>query len=145
MTQEELLALIDQAATEGWTELDLSGKGLTELPGAIGRLTQLETLTLGKVEKWEWVDNKPIPTLVTNGLTTLPGELAALENLKTLNLSGNPLTVVPESVFELQQLNALNLTSISLLEIPESIAQLTNLIRLELSGNQISGRCWMRV
>jgi len=35
MTQEKLLSLIDQAAAEGWTELDLSGKGLTELPGAI--------------------------------------------------------------------------------------------------------------
>ena len=48
MTQDELIALIDQAAEEGWTELDLSGKGLTGLPPEIGRLTQLETLTLGK-------------------------------------------------------------------------------------------------
>jgi hypothetical protein len=31
MTHEELLALIDQAADEGWTELDLSGQGLTQL------------------------------------------------------------------------------------------------------------------
>ena len=48
MTQDELIALIDQAAEEGWTELDLSGEGLTELPPEIGRLTQLEVLTLGK-------------------------------------------------------------------------------------------------
>ncbi len=31
MTQDELLALIDQAEREEWTELDLSDKGLTEL------------------------------------------------------------------------------------------------------------------
>jgi hypothetical protein len=29
MTREELLALIDPAAAEGWTELDLAGHGLT--------------------------------------------------------------------------------------------------------------------
>jgi hypothetical protein len=31
MTRDELLALIDQAAAEGWTELDLAGQG----PGLI--------------------------------------------------------------------------------------------------------------
>ncbi|MBD0269639.1 MAG: hypothetical protein ICV77_15265, partial [Cyanobacteria bacterium Co-bin8] len=50
MTRDELLELIDQAAAEEWTELDLSGQGLTELPPEIGKLTQLETLTLGRVE-----------------------------------------------------------------------------------------------
>lgn len=39
MTQDELLVLIDQAADEGWTELDLTGKGLTELLPEIGMLT----------------------------------------------------------------------------------------------------------
>jgi hypothetical protein len=39
MTREELLAIIDQAAREGWTELDLRGKEITELPPEIGRLT----------------------------------------------------------------------------------------------------------
>lgn len=59
MTQEELLVLIDRAAAEGWTELDLAGLGLTELPGEIGKLTQLETLILGKwdEEKREWAGN----------------------------------------------------------------------------------------
>jgi len=28
MTQDELLQLIDQAAAEGWTELDLAGKAI---------------------------------------------------------------------------------------------------------------------
>jgi len=55
MTREELLDLIDRAADEGWTELDLSGKELTELLAEIGKLTQLETLILGKwdEEKYE--------------------------------------------------------------------------------------------
>ncbi|MGB5975040.1 MAG: hypothetical protein WBG38_17070, partial [Nodosilinea sp.] len=74
MTQDELLALIDQAAAEGWTELDLAGQGLTELPPEIGKLTQLETLILGKVEKWEYPDGKPTPQLLTNSLAELPKE-----------------------------------------------------------------------
>ncbi|MGC8714237.1 MAG: hypothetical protein ACP5RH_17765 [Leptodesmis sp.] len=84
MTQEELLALIDQAAEEGWKELDLAGNGLTELPPEIGKLTQLETLILGKVGEWKWVDDQYTPTLITNELTTLPQELATLKNLQTL-------------------------------------------------------------
>jgi hypothetical protein len=39
MPQAELLQLLDQAAAEGWTELDLSGQGLTELSPEIGKLT----------------------------------------------------------------------------------------------------------
>jgi hypothetical protein len=51
MTRDELLELIDQAAAEGWTELDLAGQKLTELPPEIGQLTQLETLILGKYDE----------------------------------------------------------------------------------------------
>jgi len=42
MTRDELLRLIDQAARERWTKLDLSGQELTELPPEIGRLTNLK-------------------------------------------------------------------------------------------------------
>jgi internalin A len=140
MTQEELLALIEQAANEGWKELDLSGKELTELPAAISKLTQLETLILGKVTQgiWEEVDGKFVPPAITNQLTTLPQGLASLENLRSLDLSGNPLTVIPESVLELQKLAFLTLVRVNLSEIPDSIAQLSNLTSLNLSNNQIS-------
>ncbi|MBW4659338.1 MAG: leucine-rich repeat domain-containing protein [Drouetiella hepatica Uher 2000/2452] len=138
MIREELLELIDRAADEVWTELDLSGKELTELPAEIGKLTQLETLILGKVEKWQWAEGKSIPTVTTNQLTVLPQALEALENLKTLRLSGNPLRVIPEVILGLRQLEYLNLTSVGLLEIPDSIAQLTNLTQLRLHSNQIS-------
>jgi internalin A len=37
-THQALLRLIDQAADEGWEELDLAGMGLEELPPSIGRL-----------------------------------------------------------------------------------------------------------
>ncbi|WP_293153350.1 MULTISPECIES: hypothetical protein [unclassified Microcoleus] len=44
MTREELLQLIDSSADEAWTELDLAGLGLEELPPEIGKCTQLKTL-----------------------------------------------------------------------------------------------------
>jgi len=38
MTRAELLAIIEQARRENWEELDLHGKGITELPPEIGQL-----------------------------------------------------------------------------------------------------------
>jgi internalin A len=58
MTQDELLQIIEQAAANGATELDLSGSDLTELPPEIGQLTQLEVLVLGKEENGEYIGNK---------------------------------------------------------------------------------------
>ncbi len=46
MSERELLKLIAQAEREGWDELDLSDKDLTELPPEIGSLTQLTSLNL---------------------------------------------------------------------------------------------------
>ena len=52
MTREELLQLIDKAADEGQTELDLAG--LEELPPQIGKYPPLETLVLGKFAIIVW-------------------------------------------------------------------------------------------
>ncbi|MCC5641538.1 hypothetical protein LC607_00910 [Nostoc sp. CHAB 5824] len=46
MTNEELLEIIEQAAKDKVTELDLSSKGLTTLPQEIGKLTNLQILDL---------------------------------------------------------------------------------------------------
>ncbi|HAZ45709.1 MAG TPA: hypothetical protein DDW76_01105, partial [Cyanobacteria bacterium UBA11369] len=88
MTREELLRLIDQAADEGWTELDLAGLGLEELPDAIGKCTQLETLVLVKwdEEKEEWVGNQ---------LTEFPDAVLQLTNLKILSLACNQIREIP--------------------------------------------------
>ena len=44
MTRAELLAIIEQARRENWEELDLSNKGITELPPEIGQLKNLKKL-----------------------------------------------------------------------------------------------------
>jgi internalin A len=148
MTHEELLALIDQAADEGWKELDLSGQGLTELPAEIGRLTQLETLILGKWERekegpqgskgFERVGNEFVPLISGNQLKSLPNELANLTNLRQLNISGNPIEGFPDVVTRLSGLEQLILIRVNLKALPDTIAQLTNLTQLDLSRNQLT-------
>ncbi len=137
MTREELLQLIDKAADEGQTELDLAGLGLEELPPEIGKCTQLETLVLGKVKRWGGADGKWTPQPITNQLTSLPEELRSLENLRSINLSGNPFGRMPELLLEMKQLKSLNLTSIGLTQIPEAIGKLPNLTKLDISFNLI--------
>jgi internalin A len=46
MTRDELLEIIERAARDGLNKLDLSGKGLTDLPPEIGQLSQLTILDL---------------------------------------------------------------------------------------------------
>jgi Leucine-rich repeat (LRR) protein len=48
----DLLSLIHQAHAENWEELDLSGRGLTELPQEIDRLTGLKKL--GDFQKYTY-------------------------------------------------------------------------------------------
>jgi internalin A len=139
MTRDELLELIDQAAAEGWTELDLAGQNLTELPPEIGQLTQLETLILGKPEEnFEVVGNRVLQKVNTNSLTSLPVEISNLHQLQTLDLSGNPLKELPEWLPTLPKLTKLAAIRLDLAVIPDSLAQLPNLQQLYLSANQIS-------
>ncbi|MEL7069414.1 MAG: hypothetical protein AAGN15_12275 [Cyanobacteria bacterium J06581_3] len=104
MTQDALLRLINQAAAENWTTLDLAGKGLSELPPEIGKLTNLKTLVLG------WWDKKKREQL-GNSLRTLPDEIGRLTELRSLFLAYNKFEEVPEVVGELRKLRSLNLSS----------------------------------
>jgi internalin A len=73
----ELTRLIDQAAAEGWEELDLSGMELEVLPAEISKLTGLKKLVLGKV-------NREQRKLVGNALTEIPKVIFELTQLQEL-------------------------------------------------------------
>jgi hypothetical protein len=130
MTREELLRLIDQAADEGWTELDLAGLGLEELPGEIGKCTQLETLVLGKLDRktYKWVGNQ---------LTEFPDAVLQLTNLKILSLASNQITEIPEAIAKLSNLTGLDLSRNQIIEIPDGIRSMEKLEKLDLRGNPI--------
>jgi Leucine-rich repeat (LRR) protein/GTPase SAR1 family protein len=154
MEREELLRLIDRAADEQWTELDLAGMDLTELPPEIGKLTQLETLVLGKFDydKMKFIGNQLTDlspdiekltsltnlALSSNQIAEIPESIGKLTNLTNLDLSDNQIAEIPESIGKLTNLTNLELISNQIAEIPESIANLTNLTNLDLSSNQIA-------
>lgn len=75
MTNAELLDIIEQAAKDGVTSLNLSDKKLTTLPKEIGNFPHLIQLHLRN-----------------NQLKALPKEVSNLTNLTALSLSDNPLT-----------------------------------------------------
>ena len=143
MNHAELLRLIAQAAAEGWTALDLSNKGLTELPPEIGTLVNLEDLNLGRNQI------SKLPTelrkltrlrhldLVSNQFREFPNEIIALSNLTQLYLSANRLTALPPEIGKLTKLKILFLNANQLIMIPPEIGKLTNLNYLNLNANQL--------
>ncbi|GAB1539352.1 hypothetical protein NUACC21_20180 [Scytonema sp. NUACC21] len=135
MTEAELLEVIEQAATEGATELDLSGKGLSFLPSEIGKLSELQKLILGKY--WYNKEGSIVGT-IGNNLSALPKEIGQLHQLEELEIVGNRLKTLPPEIGLLTNLRSLNLESNQLSELPAEIVQLTNLQSLYLGDNQLS-------
>ena len=144
MTKKELLQLIEKAALEGATELDLDGKGLTTLPPEIGQLSQLSELTLrdsqltalppeiGRLSQLRtlWLFN--------NRLTDLQPEISKIARLEGLRLGNNQLTALPPEVFKLTQLRQLTPHDNRLTTVPAEIGRLAQLELLNLKGNQLT-------
>ena len=144
MTEKEVLEIIEEAARDGRTGLDLSDNGLKSLPGEIGRLTKLTKLSLydnqltsvpaelGNLTNLTRLD------LGSNQLTSVPAELGKLTNLTELNLCGNELTSLPAELGRLTKLTVLNLDGNQLTEIPAALGNLTNLTKLDLRSNKLT-------
>ncbi|MEM9449057.1 MAG: COR domain-containing protein [Cyanobacteria bacterium P01_E01_bin.6] len=130
MTRDDLLALIDQAAAEGWTELDLAGENVTELPPKISKLTQLTVLILGKYDETKG--------RLGNPLRALPPEIGQLTSLQSLSLSYTQLSALPSKIGQLTNLQSLSLSYTQLSALPSEIGQLTSLQSLSLSYTQLS-------
>jgi internalin A len=144
MTREELLEVIEEVKRSGQTKLDLSGKGIKELPSEIGQLSNLTILDLSfnhlrtLPDTFSQLTCLPYLNLSYNKLTTLPDVIGQLKNLTTLNFSGNQLTTLPNVIGQLKNLTTLNLSGNQLTKLPDVIGQLKNLTTLELSGNQLT-------
>ncbi|MEQ8382450.1 MAG: COR domain-containing protein [Coleofasciculus sp. A1-SPW-01] len=120
MTENELLQLIEQAAREEWTELDLSDNNIQELPAEIGQLTALQSLYL-----------------IGNNIQELPAEIVQLTSLQSLYLYGNNIQELPAEIVQLTALQSLEIIGNKLQELPAEIGQLTALQSLYLYGNNI--------
>jgi internalin A len=121
MDEIELLQIIEQAARDQWTDLDLARKDLTILPPQIGQVTSLRELHLSR-----------------NKLTSLPAEIGHLTNLRELGLGSNRLTTLPAEIGQLKNLEELYLDWNQLVSLPRELGNLTSLVKLELHVNQLT-------
>jgi internalin A len=120
MERPTVIDLIAQAAQEQWRELNLSSRGLSDLPPEIGQLTNLTSLDLGN-----------------NQLNALPDSISQLTNLTSLDLGDNQLNALPDSIGQLTNLTTLDLRNNQLNTLPDSISQLTNLTSLVIGENPL--------
>ncbi len=121
MTNEELLEVIEKAARDRSTHLNLLCRGLTTLPAEIGQLTNLISLEISY-----------------NQLTSLPVEIGKLTQLRKLYANANKLTSLPVQIGELIRLDVLDLDANNLMNLPAEIGKLRNLSTLHLRENKLT-------
>jgi len=103
------------------SKINLSGKGLKEIPTEIFQCRNLKKLDLSN-----------------NELTGIPPEISKLKHLKSLDLSGNKLTVLMSKFFNLSKLETLILNNNRLKSLPRQISGLVSLKKLSISGNLLT-------
>ncbi|KAM8888929.1 leucine-rich repeat-containing protein 40 isoform 2-T2 [Synchiropus picturatus] len=148
-------------------QLNLSGRGLTEVPQSVYRLNTdtpeeaKNNVSFGAEDRW-WEqtdltklllssnqltclsdDIKLLPALTTldlhdNKLNSLPASLGELQELQQLRLSHNQLRSLPVEVCTLRNLRSLTLQQNMLENLPEELGQMGNLTELDVSNNQLS-------
>ncbi|MCH2188760.1 prepilin-type N-terminal cleavage/methylation domain-containing protein [Candidatus Gracilibacteria bacterium] len=128
LTQEEVDELNsimgDSKSISDWCSrraLRPTGRGLTEIPSAVFKMTNLEDINL-------WGNN----------ITHLPPEIGNLTKLRYLNLQHSDITILPPEIGNLVNLNHLILSDNNIINIPPEIGNLTNLFLLALDRNEIS-------
>ena len=117
----EMRTAIEEGFLLEQAELDLSFKGLTELPNSLGHLINLTLLNV-----------------TDNQLTALPSGIEQLTNLTELYAFNNQLTALPDTIGQLTSLTQLNVYNNQLTALPDTIGQLTNLTHLYVNNNQLT-------
>lgn len=156
--------LIKAARKSG--QLNLSGRGLSEVPVSVWRIN-LDTpeeahsnVQFDAADRW-WEqtdllklflssnklqslpdDLRLLPALVVldvhdNLLSKLPGAIGELLNLQKLNVSHNKLKSLPPELAQLRHLKSLLIQHNQLEEMPDALGQLAELEELDLSNNSL--------
>lgn len=156
--------LIKAARKSG--QLNLSGRGLSEVPASVWRVnldtpeeahsnvqfdaadrwweqTDLAKLFLSSNKLQSLPDDlRLLPALVVldvhdNLLSKLPGAIGELLNLQKLNVSHNKLKSLPPELAQLRHLKSLLIQHNQLEEMPDALGQLAELEELDLSNNSL--------
>lgn len=102
------------------TSLNLSGKGLQEIPKEVFECTNLRKLNLS-----------------SNKISRIPFEIQKLRKLEVLDIADNNLGQLHSGIFKLIKLKRLVLADNDIKSIPTQISNLTNLEVLMLQNNKI--------
>ncbi len=123
-------------------KLNLSHNKIKDIPKELSRLKYLVNLNLSYNEisslwsKFFDLTNLEVLILNHNNLKTLPQQLEKLSRLKKLGLSGNKFEVIPEKLSSLNNLQFLDIANNKLLQFPLEIFSLTELKGLWIGKNQ---------
>ncbi len=121
-SEHKAYKLIEEAASKGLKELNLSSLHLTTIPPEIGQLTSLKSLNLsGNVN-----------------LASLPKEIGQLKALDRLNIDATKLTALPPEIGQLVNLKTLFAFNSSLLSLPAEIKFNSNLESIHMPGNLLA-------
>ncbi|KAL0855087.1 hypothetical protein Bca101_060239 [Brassica carinata] len=118
---EEVVGILQQALANPVESVDLSGRKLSLLPEAFGRIQGLLVLNLSN-----------------NQLQAIPDSIAGLHGLVELDVSGNLLETLPDSVGLLSKLKILNVSTNKLTALPDSICRCGSLVILDVSFNRLT-------
>lgn len=130
------------------TSLDLSNKGLTEIPNEIFDCLNLKKLFLSNnnltqiPKKIDLLSKLEILDISKNNLKQLHAGLFNLKYLKTLVLSRNQIKSIPKQIKDLKYLKILILNHNKIKDIG-GICILPNLIRIDISNNEIESFKWL--
>ncbi len=116
MNKSEVLQFITKAKQKKVKELDLSNKGITELPDELGDFTELISLNLSY-----------------NNITVLPSTICNLTNLKKLLLTRNRITKLPVGIGNLLQLKFFDISYNPFVKIPSEIGRFSDLDFFDVS------------
>uniref|UniRef100_A0A8C1CBD4 Leucine-rich repeat protein SHOC-2 n=1 Tax=Cyprinus carpio carpio TaxID=630221 RepID=A0A8C1CBD4_CYPCA len=120
-------------------QLNLSGRGLTEVPQSVWRLNTdtpqeaQQNLSFGAADRWWEQTDLTKLLLSSNKLQSLSEDVKLLPCLLVLDLHDNQLISLPDSIGDLEQLQKLILSKNKLTELPSGLWRLTNLRYLVLT------------
>ena len=146
--------------------LDVSNKGITELPKEIIHLSKLIMLVIDNnnikelpVELYQMKNLRLLSfmknqvsfisedimnlDLITfgachNNITELPMSFFTLKNLETLCLHGNKIKVIPNEIGNLSSLESFTISNNDIKALPQSMSNLKNLKSIDIENTQIS-------
>ncbi|KAM8873766.1 leucine-rich repeat-containing protein 40 isoform 2-T2 [Spinachia spinachia] len=124
-------------------QLDLSGRGLTEVPQDVYRLNTdtpqeaQQDVSFGASHCWWEQTDLTKLILSSNQLTHLSDDIGLLAVLTTLDLHDNQLRSLPGALGELQELQQLRLSHNKLTSLPIEACTLKNLCSITLQQNQL--------